>query len=251
MQIHASPGAAAAATEGGGMRLSIPGGNDSDYQWAQVDDYYHLARKNFIWQAPVQFEIRARVSGECPNGTWGFGFWNDPFQANLGLKGAVRRLPVLPNSAWFLYASSPNYLTLRDDQPANGLLAAVFSSPILPTVCLLPGLAAIPLLAVPSMARLLRKAARIAVKDLAIGLKVDVTSWHQYAINWAAKQVSFSVDGRICYVSPLSPLGSLGLVIWVDNQFATFSSDGRLKFGRLVNPAPVWMEFEKVRVIPG
>jgi hypothetical protein len=58
------------------------------------------------------------------------------------LKGTeMLRLPALPNTAWFFFASPPNYLSLRDDLPAQGALAAVFRSPRLPASLLVLGAA--------------------------------------------------------------------------------------------------------------
>ncbi len=116
----------------GGWRLSLPPGPAGQYRWAQLDDYIPLPRRRFLWTPPVRLSLEARVSAPGLPGTWGFGFWNDPFQASLGLGGTARRLPALPNAAWFFYASPPNFLAFRDDLPAQGLLAATFRLPLLP-----------------------------------------------------------------------------------------------------------------------
>ncbi|MDZ4158214.1 MAG: hypothetical protein U1B80_00340, partial [Anaerolineaceae bacterium] len=110
-----------------GWRLQTPEGTAQHYRWAQLDDYLNRSRAAFYWKPPFRLQLRARVSTLDLPGTWGFGFWNDPFNISLGLGGAARRLPALPNAAWFFHASPPNYLSLREDRPAQGLLGAAFS----------------------------------------------------------------------------------------------------------------------------
>jgi hypothetical protein len=40
----------------------------------------------------------------------------------------------------------------------------------------------------------------------------------------------------------------MGLVLWIDNQFAAFPPDGKVRFGSLENPEPVWMELSAISV---
>ncbi|MFZ6020973.1 MAG: hypothetical protein ACOYXO_15315 [Chloroflexota bacterium] len=219
----------------GCWRLSIPAGEAGQYRLAQLDDYRYLPRKCFHWQPPVTLSLTAQASDSSMPGTWGFGFWNDPFSFSLGAKGSSRRLPVLPNAAWFFYASPQNYLSLRDDLPANGLLAAVFRSPLIPGFLLAPAVLAMPLLALPLTARWLRRLARRLIQQDAARLDVDFTQPHRYQLDWQSRHVRFEVDDKPVFESPLVPKGRLGLVIWIDNQFAAFTSDGKIHFGTLEN----------------
>jgi hypothetical protein len=41
-----------------------------------------------------------------------------------------------------------------------------------------------------------------------------------------------------------SPRGPLGLVIWIDNQYAAFTPQGRLAWGVLPDERPAWLEVE-------
>jgi hypothetical protein len=101
-----------------------------------------------------------RASQALSLGLWGMELWNDPFGMAI-LSGAEElRLPALPNAAWFFFASPPNYLSLRDDLPAQGGLAATFSAPNLPPPLLLPAGLALPLLALRPTTRWLRRLAR-------------------------------------------------------------------------------------------
>jgi hypothetical protein len=46
-------------------------------------------------------------------------------------------------------------------------------------------------------------------------------------------------------VSPNPPLGA---VIWIDNQYAAFTPEGKIGFGVLDNPEPAWLEIKDVEV---
>ena len=236
---------------GGGQRLSIPAGPAGHYRLAQLDDTRNLRRRDFHWQPPCTLTLRARVSDPDLPGTWGFGLWNDPFSAALGLGGGIRKLPALPNAAWFFHASPTNALSLRDDLPANGFLAAGFSSRNLSPFLYLPAALAAPLLAWRVAARLLRQAARRWIREDATRLNHDPTAWHDYRLDWRLAGMSFQVDGQSVFVSDLSPRGRLGLVIWIDNQFAAFRPDGTLKYGVQENPTPAWLEIADLNIESG
>ena len=122
-----------------GWHMQIPAGLSSNYRLAQLDDYAVLHRQKFPWVTPTSLRLRVRVSSNSIPGTWGFGFWNDPFSMFLGLGGMKRSLPVLPNAVWYFYASQENYLSFRDDKPSNGLLAATFQSRNIPSFYYIPG----------------------------------------------------------------------------------------------------------------
>ena len=235
----------------GGRRLTIPAGPAGHYRLAQLDDTRNLHRRDFNWQPPCTLTLRARVSDPDLPGTWGFGLWNDPFSASPGLGGGTRKLPALPNAAWFFHASPENVLSLRDDLPANGFLAAVFGSRSLSPFLYPPAALAAPLLAWRVTARLLRQAARRWIQEDSTRLKCNPTAWHDYRLDWRLNGVSFKVDGQTILESALAPRGRLGLVIWIDNQFAAFRSDGSLKYGIQENPAPVWLEIADVNIESG
>ncbi len=231
----------------GGFILQIDGGSAGAYRLAQMDDYHTLPRTRFKWQMPVTLSLRARVSAEQHAGTWGFGLWNDPFSASLGLGGMARRLPALPNAAWFFYASSENYLSFVNDKPAHGFLAQVFSAPVLPGLLLAPAAPGLPMLAVRPLSRLLRALSSQVICEDSAKLDVDVTQWHTYGLIWQDAGVTFAVDGQSVFHTPLRPRGRLGLVIWIDNQFAGWHPDGRVRMGTLAN-AQAQMEIEGLSI---
>jgi hypothetical protein len=232
--------------EQGGWRLSIPAGTGGSYRCAQLDDYHGLRRRNFPWQAPFHLRARMRSSQSEIPGTWGLGLWNDPFGMALFSQAEPLRLPVLPQAAWFFFASPPNYLSLRDDLPACGGLAGVFRSPRPGWPASLAGMAATPLVLVPPAARWLRRTARRWVHQTAAALPGDPSEWREYEMDWQADEVTLRVDGSVILHSDLTPNGPLGLVIWVDNQFAAFTPHGRLRFGTLTNPQPAWIELDSL-----
>jgi hypothetical protein len=255
LQPRNTPGAEVREVAPGHWRLSIPGGPASRYRLAQLDDYLYLPRPAFPWRPPLRLSLRARASGAALPGTWGFGFWNDPFTARLGLGGTARRLPALPNAAWFFWASPPNYLAVHDTHPrwpeghaAQRFLAATFASPAIPAPLVASGALALPLLAWPLAARTLRRAARRIVREDAALLRVDPTAWHTYGLEWRAEGVRFLVDGAGCWSTAVAPATRLGLVLWIDNQYAAFPPGGRLRFGTLPNPEPAWLELVDVAV---
>lgn len=229
--------------------LKIPAGSGDVYRLAQLDDYSALPRHRLPWTPPFQMRLRARVSEEALPGTWGFGLWNDPFSLSLGLGGMSRRLPALPNAAWFFYASPPNYLSFRDDLPAQGMLVATFSAPKVPSWLLLPASVGLPLAFLPGVNRLLRRVVRKLVLQEAIQLKLDPTTWHDYRLEWNSSAVRFHVDqDEICVLSSV-PRSPLGLVIWIDNQYAAWTPDARLRYGFLANPRPAWLEIEGFEIV--
>lgn len=225
-----------------GWHLHLPAGNTPLYRYAQIDDYTPLPRRRFLWQAGSTLRLRARVSASELPGTWGFGFWNDPFSFALGLGGMGRRLPVLPNCAWFFYASPQNYLSFTDHFPGNGFLAQVFSAPRIPSFFLFPALLGFPFLLIKPFSKWLRaKIARRYIAEESRLLPVEVTTWHDYCLWWDKTGTRFSIDGEIVFETSIRPQGPLGLVLWIDNQFAAWRPDGTFSAGFLPNP-PAWLE---------
>lgn len=226
-------------------RLQIPPGPAGIYRLAQMDDYSVLPRRSLPWTPPLRMQLQARVSaGDLP-GTWGFGFWNDPFSLSIGLGGMSRRFPALPEAVWYFHASPPNYLSFQDDLPAQGLLAATFASTRLPTWLLAIGALGLPLVLLPSLGRLLRRFVRRYVRQDSTQFILDPILWHAYDLYWSEEEVVFSVDGERMYSTPVIPGNPLGLVLWIDNQYAAWSPDGRMRVGFLPCDNPAWLEIRE------
>jgi len=269
-----TPGAKVEEISGGehhkAYRLSISAGQAHKYRLAQLDDYPQLKRSQFPWRSPLTLTLSARTSSDSLPGTWGFGLWNDPFGLSLGFGGNRLRLPTLPNAVWFFGASKENYLSFKGGQPqgsvptfaANGFLAQVFRSPRFHPLLIPAGLA-LPF----SRKRTRRLMGKIIEEDginlsserslapsaldafgSALYTKINVTQWHRYRLDWRENGVSFEVDDVQIFESRVSPNPPLGLVIWIDNQFAAFTPAGKIGFGVLENPEPAWLEIKDIDV---
>lgn len=225
-----------------GWKLAIPDGNRSTYRVSQVYDYAKFSREAFPHQA-AELGLQARVSSPSLPGTWGFGFWNDPFS----LAAWPPRLPCLPNACWFFYASPENHLSFHQQQPGSGLLAQVFRSPPIPSIFSVLALPGLPALLWKPASRRLRQLAGTLVRQEGQHLDLDPTEWHAYRLGWGQPGVSFSVDGKIVFQTSLAPVGKLGLIIWIDNQFMAWQPDGTIRAGTLAGPGG-WLEIGDVEM---
>ncbi len=228
-----------------GWSLAIPGGSAKQYRLAQLDDYQSLRRSAFPWSAPVTLRLQARVSRKSLMGTWGFGFWNDPFGFGLGTGSRILRLPALPQAAWFFSASPKSYLSFRDDLPANGFFAQALRSAAMGPRLIAAGLT------FPFAPKLTRQTIRACVDESAGPVEVDPREWRSYKIEWRASLTRFFVDDVLVLTSPVSPKPPLGLVLWIDNQYAAFGPDGRLRWGVEASPTDGWLEIRALQVLAG
>lgn len=260
---RSSPGAKVTTTSIG-WRLDIPAGDASAYRIAQLDDYGGLPRRLYPSRPPVTMSLRARASSESIPGTWGFGFWNDPFGFSLGFGGGKFRLPALPNAAWFFHASQENWLSfkstgresesstfgehseveLRDSNavPGNGFLAQTFRSPTFDLRLFLTGLI------FPFSRKATRKQLSRIIREDGVRLQANPTEWHLYRLEWSPKRVVCEVDNVRVLETYMSPRPPLGIVIWIDNQFAAFTPKGKIGFGVLSNPEPAWIEISDLEI---
>jgi len=239
---------------GEAYRLSIQVGSATKYRLAQLDDYTKIARRHFPLRAPLTLSLSARTSSNTIPGTWGFGLWNDPFGLSLGFGGTAWRLPTLPNTAWFFGASEENYLSFKEPLApeghwdsaqggaANGFLAQTFRSPRFHPSLIPAGLA------LPFSRTTTRKLMGQVIHEDGVRLSLDVTQWHRYRLDWRDTRVSFEADEIQVLGSPVSPNPPLGLVIWIDNQYAAFTPEGKIGFGVLENPEPVWLEIKDIEI---
>ncbi len=265
-------------------RLTIPSGGADSYRLAQLDDY-DAARKTTLPASlpPCPQPVCPYLQRLSP-GTWGFGLWNDPFGLSLGFGGKPFRLPALPNAVWFFGASRENYLSFRAERRsktedeallasrasspaspnsasaqrgiANGFLAQTFRSPrfhpqLIPAGLALPfsrsdNSAAVGQSHCGGWDSIMGSGARPA--SWSESIRVDPTDWHRYRLEWSLKRVLFEVDEVQVFESSVSPNPPLGLVIWIDNQYAAFTPEGKIGFGVLENPEPAWLEIKEIEV---
>jgi hypothetical protein len=243
-KINRTPGAAVEQIAAGSWRLSIPPTSAGHYQLSQLDDYSGQSRSRFNWQAPLRLQCSARASQSSHAGTWGFGFWNDPFTANLWIKGAGMRLPTLPNVAWFMHASPESQLTLQKSKRANGLLAAVFQAPLIPSAAFIPGYMFLPLALIPPAVRVALNAAEKIVRDEFKIVNVDQTSWNSYRLDLHKDRAVFYLNDDQLFQTSGAPRGRLGSLVWIDNQYAGIDPNGKIKAGALEIREPAWMEIK-------
>lgn len=278
LKTRQTPGASVVSTQNG-YRLTIPEGGTNSYRVAQLDDYAKSARRHFPQRPSLSLGLRARASADSLPGTWGFGLWNDPFGFSLGFGGNPIRVPALPNAIWFFHASEENYLSFSDPstssgrvKPGNGFMAQVFRSPVFrfpvgslgrfavgplgrsPVLPLgrSPVFPFVPLARVAATLPFSRKKARALmgniVEEDGVRLGADVTEWHAYRFEWSPKRSAFWVDEALVLETSVSPRPPLGLVIWVDNQYAAFTPEGKIGFGTLVNDKSAWLEIEDIEL---
>ena len=275
------------STHNQAYHLSLPAGKADRYRLAQLDDYAQTARSKFPLRYPLSLGLSARASSNSIPGARGFGLWNDPFGLSLGFGGNPFRFPTLPNAVWFFGASKESYLSFRPersgafgatqskdmsqtsftlDNPTsanhrastadgatnapssaqrgayNGFLAQTFRSPRFHPSLIPAGLA------LPFSRRKSRQLLGKVIGEDGIALSLDVTLWHRYSLDWREGGVSFAVDDIQVFASDVSPKSPLGLVIWIDNQFAAFTPEGKIGFGVLENPEPAWLEIKDIDV---
>lgn len=227
-------------------RLTIPSGGADSYRLAQLDDYNLLARRRFPHRFGLTLSLSARTSSSSLPGTWGFGLWNDPFGLSLGFGGKPFRLPALPNAVWFFGASEENYLSFAD-KPASGFLAQSFRAPRFHPLLIPAGLA------LPFSRKMTRRLLGKVIAEDGVELSrgdacIAPTDWHRYRLEWSPKRVLLEVDEAQVFESAVSPNPPLGLVIWIDNQYAAFTPEGKIGFGVLANPEPAWLEVKDIEV---
>lgn len=236
-----------------GWRLSIPAGVSDSYRLAQLDDYARLPRRRFPHRFPSTFSLLARTSSDSIPGTWGFGLWNDPFGLSLGFGGNPFRLPALPNAVWFFGASKENYLSFKDIRAernevetkrvvANGFIAQTFRSPRFHPLLIAAGVV------FPFSRRATRAMLGRIIGEDGVAVGVNQTEWRRYSLTWEKKRVLLEVDNVQVFESAVSPNPPLGLVIWIDNQYAAFTPEGKIGFGVLANPEPAWLEIKDLEI---
>jgi hypothetical protein len=234
------------------LRFTVTGPRSTSYSNAQLDDYRGLSRRRFPWRPPLQLSVRARFSSSEPalQGTAGFGFWNDPFLMT------EPRLPALPRAIWFFYASPPSNMKLDWQVAGHGWKAAVVDASRTPALLWLP-LAPIlvPLMNLTALYRRLWPSIQHTLRICEALLRVDMTQWHTYVLDWDVEQSTFSLlkddnpRQEVILKAP-SPRGPLGFVMWMDNQYLIVTPWGKLRWGLTESPGQQWMEVDWFKIEP-
>lgn len=224
-----------------GWRLRLPPTTSKIYSNAQLDDYQGRARRAFPWRPPVTLTIRARFSHDAAElrGTAGFGFWNSPYPT------AGARLPARPRAVWFFFASPPSDMPLAAGVPGHGWKAAVMDAQRPLFWALAPTApAGFLLMRFPRLYRALWPLGQRALGVAEAEARVSLTDWHTYTMDWGVRQTRFLVDDIEILRTDRSPRGPLGLVIWLDNQYAIVTPQGRFGGGLLATQTEQRLEIE-------
>ena len=118
---------------------------------------------------------------------------------------------------------------------ANGFMAQTFRSPMFHPLLIPAGLA------LPFSRATTRKLLGRVIDEDSSALSVDTTQWHRYSLEWSPQGVAWDVDEVRVFESPVSPNPPLGLIIWIDNQYAAFTPEGRLAAG-VLESGEEWLE---------
>lgn len=235
------------------LRMAFMSARQGEYSDAQIDDCSGRARSTFPWRPPVRMEVRARSSLPAATrsstsessgilrGTAGFGFWNYPFS----IRGDVL---MLPEAIWFFYASPPSNMALVPGVPGWGWKAQVVHS------MRLGALAATGPMALTAAWAALTGETRPAARWMQrlagayeAMVPVDMTTWHNYVLEWTHDEALFWVDGILLLQVPRPPTRPLGFVAWLDNQYAVATPRGVLRFGTVAS-GPQWFELDSIKI---
>lgn len=234
------------AQAGDTLHLAIAPG--AGYHNAQLCDYSYRAF-DFHWQPPLRLTVAAGASAPAAQlrGTAGFGFWNHPFSPD------VRRPPRLPRALWFFFGSPPNDMQLALDVPGHGWKAAALDA-LRPSALLLAPLAlpALLLMRRPSLYRRLYPAIqqRLGISEALLDANL-LAETHTYTLDWRREGATFAVDGAVAHEAPAAPRGRLGFIVWMDNQYAVVTPQGRFAFGVVPLIEPQWLALHSVTIEAG
>lgn len=217
----------------GQLHLTVPPTPKTHYSDAQISTY---SGRTFHHRPPLRLTVRARFSPPPQStashgaaewvGTAGFGFWNQPFMPN-------QRGFALPQAVWFFFSAPPNNMALAKGLPGFGWKAATFNARRWAFLALLPTAPlAMPLMRIPPLYNALwpigQRAIGVSEKLLDPAL---LAAPHTYTLDWLPDRAIFAVDGAQVHIAPVRITHPLGLVLWVDNQYAIITPQGHIGFG--------------------
>jgi hypothetical protein len=214
------------------------------YSNAQIYDYANRPRAALPCTPPIRLDVRARFSHSADDlrGTAGFGFWNQPIMPG-------QAIPRLPRNVWFFFGSRPSNMAFAYGVPGFGWKAATLDTTRLPFLLLAPTAPiGVLLMRIPALYRTLYPVAQWAIGAREKLVEVDMREWHSYRIEWLPSVANFYVDGALLFRSMTPPRGPLGLVVWLDNQYAVVTPQGNLAFGLLPLDQTQWMEIDQFTV---
>ena len=218
-----------------GWELQVSQTTAATYSNAMITTY--RSRQDFTFTSGTRLELTAHLEGEL-HGTAGFGFWNHPY--GLGMR--------LPRAIWFFFSSSPSEMSLAMDVPGRGFKAAVFDAQRWLFYLLLPAAPiGMLLMRFPAFYRRLwpvgQRAIGVDEAMLDGGLLLKP---RRYTIDWNDLSVSFKIDDEMVLTTRHVPRGKLGLVAWIDNQYAVITPQGKFHFGLVDVPGRQRLVLDKI-----
>lgn len=222
----------------GHWQLSIEA-DGTAYTNAQLDDYHLLPRSRYPWRPPLRLTLQARITGDC-RGTYGFGFWNAPYSP------LASKLLALPATAWF-FGNGAGDLAWGMQSAPTGFKAATLDTRRWAVLMLAPfALLFALLLRIPIVYTWLWPwlCERFRLHE---GMTSLDDGWHEYVIEWQEHDVRWLIDGNLVCRAPFAPDGSLGLCIWIDNQWLI--AGPRRGFAWGVLPSRTMLEVKDIEVI--
>ncbi len=228
-------------TERGIARFVIAGAEDGQLSDAEIDDHRTVPRDRLSWKPPLRLHVRARMSHRAGDllGTAGFGFWNDPFDW-------VGNVQTPPNALWFLYASPQSDMAFDPGARGNGWKAAILNAGRVDPVTMAIGNFIFKL---PGMSKLVFKLAQTRINAHEKNLDdIALTDWHDYRIDWLAREARFYVDGAEVLIAPNPPRVPLGFVAWADNNAAIMGPGREFDFKRIAIGQRQWLELAYVKI---
>ncbi|MEO8606301.1 MAG: hypothetical protein ABI690_00340 [Chloroflexota bacterium] len=222
------------------LQLTVPPTSNQVYSDAQLTDY--AGKSGFVWRPPLRMTVRATMSADL-KGTAGFGFWNHPFVP--GEKGFR-----LPQATWFFFSAPPSDMALAKGVPGPGWKAATINATRWQFLAMLPtapiGLL---LMRVPALYQRLwpigQQAIGVSEQLLDSQLLLDMRT---YILEWHPNKILFLVDDRLVHQAAVRLNGPLGFIIWVDNQYAVVTPQGKIGFGLVDIKNPQSLIVESVRI---
>jgi len=229
---------AAWVLEDGSLRLKIHGASAGSLSVAQIDDYLHLPRQRYLWQPPLRLNTRLRVSHPTGQliGTAGVGFWNNP----MPLWGT--RMEVKPNWIWLYYASPQSTISITDG-PTSGWKASILNAGTGGEAMLA---LSDRLMKLPGLGRTL-SSMRMPAQENSLD-KIDFTSWRDLTIEWLEEEITFWVDGIVVLHAHLQVTVPQAFVVWLDNNYAALTSDGKFDIGSLAVVQEQVLELSHVEI---
>lgn len=225
-----------------GLRLMLDGATAERYSDSQLDDFHGRPRDRYPWRPPLRLSLRARFSHPqgALRGTSGFGWWNAPFAG-----GRATNVELGPQVLWFFFGSAPSMLAATPGWSGRGWFAQGMAVPTLPGWLVKLGMLALRL---PGLKQIAQRGASTVSRAAEQPLHdIDITEWHDYAIEWRADRADFFVDGSRVLRYDAPPRGPLALVFWMDNQWATIEGEG----GLLEVGERQWMELAELAIVNG